>query len=127
MVGKKVYITFDQVHSYKISSGVSDIVWKIVAKWNWFAKTTIGSQWVNATDSIAANIAEGFGRFHKKDKQKFYYNARGSAFESLHWAKKAQQRNIITNEESMQILKELELLPREINTLILLTERTLKK
>ncbi len=127
MVGEKVYITFDRVHSYKISSDVSDIVWKIVTKWNWFARTTIGSQWVRATDSISANIAEGFGRFHKKDKQKFYYNARGSAFESLHWAKKVQQRNLITEKEAILILKELEQLPKEINTLILLTERILKK
>ncbi|MCK4639103.1 MAG: four helix bundle protein, partial [Bacteroidales bacterium] len=25
-----------------------------------------------AADSISANIAEGFGRYHKKDKIKFY-------------------------------------------------------
>lgn len=35
----------------------------------------------SAAVSIAGNIAEGFGRGHKKDKINFYYYSRGSAFE----------------------------------------------
>lgn len=31
--------------------------------------------------SIATNIAEGFGKGHKKDKINFYYFSRGSCFE----------------------------------------------
>ncbi len=36
----------------------------------------------NAAASIAANIAEGFGRYHHKDNLKFLYNARGSLAET---------------------------------------------
>ncbi len=32
--------------------------------------------------SVSANIAEGFGRHHTADKLKFYYNARGSLYET---------------------------------------------
>ena len=32
--------------------------------------------------SISANIAEAFGRYHKKDKINFYYYARGSVTET---------------------------------------------
>ncbi len=39
------------------------------------------SQLKRAASSITANIAEGFARFHYKDKIRFYYNARGSAAE----------------------------------------------
>ncbi len=39
------------------------------------------SQLRRAASSVTANIAEGFARFHFKDKAKFYYNARGSAAE----------------------------------------------
>lgn len=35
-------------------------------------------QIINAIDSISANIAEGFGRYGKKDKIKFYYYSFGS-------------------------------------------------
>lgn len=49
----------------------SDKVWNIVCKWEYFAKDTIGKQWVRAADSVAANISEGFGRFTGKDSKNF--------------------------------------------------------
>lgn len=39
------------------------------------------SQIRDAAISIAGNIAEGFGRGHKKDKINFYFYSRGSCFE----------------------------------------------
>ena len=39
------------------------------------------SQLRRAALSESANIAEGFGREHLKDKLNFYYNSRGSLFE----------------------------------------------
>ena len=37
----------------------------------------------SAALSIAANIAEGFGRYHSKDKIKFYFYSRGSSPEEI--------------------------------------------
>jgi len=118
----KKYLKLDDINAYKIASELSDLVWDIVIKWEWFAKKTIGAQLVEAMDSVAANIAEGFGRFHKKDKQKFYYNARGSIYESAYWCKKAHKRNLIPQEEYSHIMEELRKLPKEINFLIKITE-----
>lgn len=42
------------------------------------------SQIRRAANSIGANIAEGYGRKHQKDKLNFYFYARGSANETLH-------------------------------------------
>jgi len=120
------WLKLEDIRAYTIASELSDDVWKIVSKWDWFSKRTLGSQWVNATDSIAANIAEGFGRYHKKDKEKFYYNARGSAFESEHWTKKAFARKLINPVERNYILQKLIELPREINYLIKITEEKLE-
>lgn len=39
------------------------------------------SQLRRAASSVTANIAEGFARYHFKDKTKFYYNSRGSVSE----------------------------------------------
>jgi four helix bundle protein len=36
-----------------------------------------------AAISIAANIAEGFGRNHTKDKMNFYFYSRGSSSEEI--------------------------------------------
>ncbi len=121
------YLKLENIRAYKIASEISDYVWEIVIKWDWFSKRTVGVQWINSTDSIAGNIAEGFGRFHKKDKEKFYYNARGSVYEAIHWAEKAAKRKLITRVQILQIQEELEKLPKEINALIRITEEKLKK
>ncbi|MDD5074148.1 MAG: four helix bundle protein [Candidatus Shapirobacteria bacterium] len=123
---KKKFIKLDDVIAYKISSELSDYVWMIVSGWDWFSKKTLGYQWVESTDSVASNIAEGWGRFHKRDKQKFYYNARGSVYESAHWLKRAGVRGLIENKEKDFVLNKLRILPKEINLLIKITQNKLK-
>lgn len=123
----KKYLKLEDIKAYKIASTLSDYVWDIVYEWNWFNKRTLGTQWVDAVDSIAGNIAEGWGRYHKKDKQKFYYNSRGSLLESIHWTQKAHKRNLISKKQRDYILKKLKALPKEINFLIKITGEKLKK
>lgn len=122
---EKNYLRLEDIRSYVIASVLSDYIWKLVKEWNWFDKKTLGSQLTEATDSIAANIAEGFGRYHKKDKIKFYYNARASLFESAHWIKKAFKRELINQKDFDYILSELRKLPKEINHLISFTNEKL--
>ena len=86
----------------------------------------IADQLIRAASSVGANIAEGFGRFHKKEKQKFYYNARGSLYESIHWTDKSRARKLITPDQDKYIYARLDKLPREINWLIKITEVKLK-
>jgi len=118
----KKYLKLEEITPYKIASELADYVWEIVSRWDWFAKKTVGTQFANAIDSIAGNIAEGFGRYHKRDKQKFYYNSRGSVFESAHWAKKAYNRKLLAEKEYSRIIEALRGLPKEINLLIKYTE-----
>lgn len=122
----KKFLTLLDIRAYKVSSDLSDFVWDTVSKWDWFSKRTIGGQLINAIDSIAGNVAEGFGRFHKKDKQKFFYNARGSLYESIHWAEKGKVRNLLTSDQYERIITELSSLPKEINWLIKITEEKLR-
>jgi len=124
-MAKSNYLKLRDITAYKIASELSDYIWNLILEWEWFSRKTIGCQWVESTDSIAANLAEGFGRFHKKDKQKFYYNSRGSVYESAHWCKKATIRKLISKEEENHIMEELRKLPKEINSLIKYTEEKL--
>ncbi|MBZ0199710.1 MAG: four helix bundle protein [Ignavibacteriaceae bacterium] len=39
---------------------------------------TVGFQFVRAIDSVSANISEGFGRFNKGNKIRFYRMSLGS-------------------------------------------------
>lgn len=70
----------------------------VYEKMNWQEKKIMGDQFISAIDSIGANIAEGFGRFHYLDRNKFNYNARGSLIESIHWINLLKERNFIGQE-----------------------------
>ena len=84
---------------YKVAMEIGELVWEIVGKWEYFQKKTLGTQFVEAADSIAFNISEGYGRFHYKDNKKFCYYSRGSAKETLTATDKAKKRNLITDDE----------------------------
>ncbi|HCL00522.1 MAG TPA: four helix bundle protein, partial [Candidatus Marinimicrobia bacterium] len=75
---------------YTESLAFSNHIWQICTEWDYFARKTFGVQLVRAADSISANIAEGYGRFHYKENLKFCYYARGSFEELKDWIRKAE-------------------------------------
>ncbi|NQU78097.1 four helix bundle protein [Candidatus Falkowbacteria bacterium] len=119
------FLKLNDIGAYKIAFNLSNYVWNVVVKWDFFAKDTVGKQWVRAVDSNSSNIAEGFGRYSKKDKIKFYRYSFGSVKESMDWAQKAKTRNLINEEQYQYIMGELNKLPREINGLIKFTNEKL--
>ena len=88
------YILVKDLEVYKLSRELSKLAWEIFSKFDWESKKIFGNQFVEATDSIGANIVEGYGRFHYLDKIKFYYNARASLNEANdHWIDIIFERN----------------------------------
>lgn len=83
---------------YQLSMDLGEKVWEEVDQWDWFAKNTIGKQLVRSVDSVAANLSEGFGRYHYKDVKNFAYFSRGSLYETKTWLHKAQKRNLISKQ-----------------------------
>ena len=122
----KHYLTLNDINSYKIAFNLSNYVWDIIIKWNYFEKDTIGKQFTRAVDSISANIAEGFGRNGKKDKIRFYRYSFGSLKECFDWNEKSKIRKLITIEQYNFIFSELDKLPKEINSLIKYSNEKLK-
>ena len=119
---EKKYLKLNDMEAYNVAFHLSNYVWDIVyVRWDIFAKKTIGAQFVDAIDSISANIAEGFGRHFKKDKVNFYRYSKGSLKESFDWNEKAKVRKLLTREEYKYIFTELDKLPKAINYLIKFT------
>jgi four helix bundle protein len=123
---EKRYLKLADIMAYKIAFFLSNYVWEIITQWDYFSKNTVGQQFVGAIDSISANIAEGFGRYSKKDKIKFYRYSFGSVKESFDWNEKSKVRKLLTTEQYEYIFTELEKLPKEINSLIKFTNEKLK-
>ena len=109
----------DDLEVYQRAEKLSDIIWLEVTVWNdYFAKDTVGKQLVRAADSIGANIAEGFGRYHYKDNKNFCYYSRGSLIETKGWLKKAKTRHLIAEQGVNDFLDELEQIHKMLNSYI---------
>jgi four helix bundle protein len=121
------YLHLNDIDCYKRAYKLSNYVWDVVIHWEWFVKSKFGAQYTSAIDSISANIAEGFGRFTKKDKIRFDYIALGSVMESLDWTQKAKTRKLLTEEQYQHILTELQALPMEIREWINFKKEKLKQ
>lgn len=73
--------TFKDLETWQKAHQLALSIYQITQSFPSEEKFGLISQIRRATISITANIAEGFGRYHFKDKLKFYYNSRGSLFE----------------------------------------------
>jgi four helix bundle protein len=109
----KNYLSIKDLKVYQLARKLSTIAWNIYSKMNFEDKKHIGDQFIRSTDSIGANIAEGYSRFHYLDKVRFYYNARASQSEATdHWLELLLERNKINQEtfdEFKSVSKELQI------------------
>lgn len=94
---------------------VADSVWHVVAVWENFERDTIGKQLVCAADSIGANVAESYGRFHYGEKLQFLYYGRGSLFETKYWLNRSYARQLIHEAQLQQYAQQLNKIGRQLN------------
>lgn len=120
------YLNLSKIDAYTEAFALGNEIWYEVSGWEKFDRWTIGVQITRSTDSISANIAEGFGRFHKKDKIRFYRYSFGSMEETRDWLRKAKDRGLIAQEKSQSLLAKVDKLPLLINQLIKYTDQKLK-
>lgn len=123
----KSYLSIDKIEVYNKALTFSNLLWDQVIKFDYFEKHSVGLQLVRAADSISANIAEGFGRYHKKDKIKFYQYAKGSALECYDWLLKCKHRKLLNESQLQSYIETVQNLPKSINYLIKYTNDNLKE
>ena len=94
------YIELKNLEVYQLSRKLSTIAWGIFCRMDIIDKKHIGDQYLRSVDSIGANIAEGYGRYHYLDKVRFYYNSRASHYEAFtHWLELLLEREKISEME----------------------------
>ena len=108
----------EELQVYKLSMEIGESIWNIVIKWDHFAKQTVGRQLVRAIDSVAANLSEGFGRYHYKEAKNFAYYSRGSLYESKTWLTKAYNRKLIVEEDFNAFIEEVNIIGIKLNNYI---------
>jgi len=108
----------EDLEVYKLSMDLGERVWSFVIKWDYFAKDTIGKQLLKAVDSVAANLSEGFGRFHYREKKHFSYYSRGSLYETRTWLTKAHNRNLLNHDDYDYFMKNIDFIGVKLNNYI---------
>lgn len=108
----------EELKVYQLAMNIGERVWVIVSKWDYFAKDTVGKQLVKSVDSMAANISEGYGRFHYKENKQFCYYSRGSLYETKTWLNKAHDRRLIVDDDFQSLQNDLETIAYKLNNYI---------
>ncbi len=111
-------MNLEDLKVYQLAMELGDKVWDIVDNWDYFKKDTIGKQIVRSADSVAANISEGYGRFHYKDAKKFYYYSRGSLYETKTWLTKSVNRGLMENDNYNGLINDINRLGKMLNAYI---------
>lgn len=122
---KKRYIPLENLDVYKLAQNLSEIGWEIYTALDWQTKKITGDQFIESTDSVGANIAEGYGRFHYLDKIKFYYNARASLMEcNNHWIELLQKRDKLNQTKYKKFKETAQELSIKLNNFIASTYKS---
>lgn len=108
----------EDLRVFRRAEELSDRIWETVTQLESFQRATLGEQLVRSADSVGANIAEGYGRFHYGENIRFLYFARGSVSETKYWLRRANQRKMISPELHADLLQSLERIGREINRFV---------
>jgi four helix bundle protein len=108
-------LKFEELRVLQDAEDVADGIWRQVVRWDGFAREVVGGQLARAGDSVGANIAESFGRFHYGEKLQFLYYARGSLYETKYWLNRAQARDLVPSAQVGDYASRLTDLARQLN------------
>lgn len=118
VTGKDLRMDIEDFEINQEAMRIGDVIWDEVTRWDFFARDTLGKQLVRCSDSIASNLAEGYGRFHYAENKNFCRYARGSLQESITFLTKARNRNLIPDESVTTLIAVLTTLRKRINSYI---------
>lgn len=108
---------FEKLEVYQKAVDLAERIARLT--WKFPRRTYYLSDQLNrAALSIAANLAEGNGRWHKPDRRQFFWIARGSAHECLPLLEVCCRLGWIDAQAHSELKAELELIGKMISGLV---------
>ena len=100
MESKKIFIPLQDLEVYRLARKLSSMAWEVYQRLTFKQRKVWGDQMLEAVDSVGANIAEGYARYHYLEKIRFYYISRASLSEGIeHWIDLGFERGIVSDQE----------------------------
>ena len=106
MEANKKFIPLQELAVYRMARRLSSMAWVIYQRLAFQQRKVWGDQMLESVDSVGANVAEGYARFHFSEKARFYYISRASLSEGVdHWIDLGFERGVVFDQEFEQINK----------------------
>ena len=109
---------FTDLQAWQVNHENVKMIYKITQRFPKEERFGMIDQRRRVSSSVMANIAEGWGRYHYADRIRFYYQARGSAYEVENFLLLARDLEYISREDSTKIIDDIHQGCRVINGLI---------
>lgn len=120
---------FEDLEIWQLAKQLAVKIYRLLKTFPLEEKFGIVAQTKDAVVSIAGNIAEGYGRFHFKDRIKFYYNSRGSLLETKSHLSVSKALGFINQNNRLpygEIIKDIQVLHVKLNNYITTVRKTSK-
>jgi four helix bundle protein len=121
------YRSFEEMPLWRRAHGLAVQVHEVTASFPKQEVYGLTSQVRRAAVSVPANVAEAFGRYHYRDKLRFYYNGRGSAYEVKSHLLYARDVGYVDGDLLHELVEELDGVVHELNKVIAAIRRRLGK
>ena len=106
MEANKKFILLQELEVYRMTRRLSSMAWVIYQRLAFQQRKVWGDQMLESVDSVGANVAEGYARFHFSEKARFYYISRASLSEGVdYWIDLGFERGVVFDQEFDQINK----------------------
>lgn len=115
---KKKVETFFDLTAWQEAHKLALEIYQITKSFPSEEKFGITNQIRRAVSSITANIAEGFARYHFKDKIRFYHQARASVAEVQNFLALSQDLRYLDNEAATHLLEQSTNVAQLINGMV---------
>ncbi len=120
---EKVFNDFRDMSVWQKAFALLKAVYTIVKKFPIEERYALTDDLKRSANSVCHNIAEGYGRFERRDKLRFYKIARGSSYEAISQLLVAESQHYISTENCEDMIREYKIVIDELNALILKLER----
>jgi four helix bundle protein len=113
--------TFQDLKVWQLSSELSKKISHVVKSFPKSERYSLSDDLLRAARSIPANISEGFGRYHFKEKIQFYNIAKGSVNEVQNHLIEAKNNDYISPDIHGELSKHYHIIEIKLNNLIVST------